>query len=69
MGYLCHIIHNAAWESADAFRHVSNFDVEDCCIDHYYWFDKSTKRKTELNEYAVFCDTSYRDFIKHIGMM
>ena len=67
-GCPCHIIHNAAPESADAFRHVSNFDVEDCCIDHYYWFDKSTKRKGELNEYTVFCDTSYRDFIKHISV-
>ena len=60
MGCPCHIIHNAARKSADAFRHVSNFDVEDCCIDHYYCFDKSTKRKGEFNEYAVYCDTSYR---------
>ena len=64
----CHIIHNAALKSADAFRHVSNFYVEDCYIDHYYWFDKSTKRKGELNEYAVFCDTLYRGFIKHISV-
>lgn len=42
-GCPCHIIHNAAQKSAEAFRDVSGIDVEECRVDHYYWFDKSTK--------------------------
>ena len=44
---------------------VSKFNVEEMVIDLYYWFDKSTKRKANLQRYCVFCDTNYRDIIKH----
>ena len=27
------------------------------------WFDKSTKRKGDLNEYAVFCNVTYQEYI------
>lgn len=46
---------------------VSKFDVEEMVIDLYYWFDKSTKRKANLVEYCNFCDTSYRDIVKHVN--
>ena len=46
---------------------VSKFNVEEIVIDLYYWFDKSTKRKANLQRYCVFCDTSYRDIIKHVS--
>ena len=36
-------------------------------IDNYYYFDKSTKRKSELLEYCMFCDTEYRKVLKHIS--
>ena len=36
-------------------------------IDNYYYFDKSTKRKAELVEYCVFCDTEYRKILKHVS--
>jgi len=68
VGCPCHIIHNAAQKSAEAFRDVSGIDVEECCVDHYYWFDKSTKRKGNLDQYSTFCDTAYRRFIKHINV-
>ena len=35
-------------------------------IDLFYWFDKSTKRKSNLSEYCGFCDVTYRDVIKHV---
>ena len=38
----------------DSFSGSSGFDVEDLVVDLYYWFDKSTKRKNELNEFCVF---------------
>ena len=47
---------------------MSGIDVEECCVDHYYWFDKSTKRKGQLEQYSTFCDTAYRGFIKHLNV-
>ena len=44
---------------------MTGFNVEDMVIDLYYWFEKSTKRKASLAEYCIFCDTSYRDIVKH----
>lgn len=41
--------------------------MEDLAIDIFYWFDKSTKRKASLQSYCVFCDTSYREVIKHVS--
>ena len=46
---------------------VSHFNVEEMVIDIYYWFDKSTKRKVNLAEYCTFCDTSYREVVKHVN--
>ncbi len=31
-----------------------------------FYFDKSTKRKSELLDYCTFCDTGYRKVLKHI---
>ena len=44
----CHILHNAASKAADAFAVISDFSVEDHCVDLFYWFDKSSKRKSVL---------------------
>ena len=43
VGCPCHIIHNASQKSTEAFGEMSGVDIEECCVDHYYWFDKSTK--------------------------
>ena len=40
VGCPSHIIHNAAQKAA---RDVCGIDIQECCVDHYYWFDKSTK--------------------------
>ncbi|CAB4014767.1 ATP-dependent DNA helicase [Paramuricea clavata] len=44
------------------------FDIEDHCVDLYYWFDKSTKRKEALKEYFEFCDTEYEAVVKYISV-
>ena len=36
-------------------------------MDQFYWFDKSTKRKSSLEEYCCFCDVNYKKVIKHIS--
>ena len=66
-GCPCHILHNAASKAADAFAAVSDFSVEDHCVDLYYWFDKSSKRKSILKEYYDFCDQDYQEIIKYIS--
>ena len=60
VGCPCHIIHNAAQKATDAFGVTAKIDIEACWIDHFYWFDKSTKHKGQLQEYFVFCDTTYK---------
>ena len=44
---------------------MTRFNIEEMVIDIYYWFDKSTKRKANLAEYCTFCDTNYREIVKH----
>lgn len=39
------MLHNAAGKGASAFGDVTGFDIEDHCVDLFYWFDKFTKRK------------------------
>ena len=62
-----HIIHNASQKGSVEFSEQTNFDVEDHCVDLYYWFDKSAKRKNILNEYFQFCDMDYSNVIKLIS--
>ena len=59
--------HNAAHKGASSFAAISKFDVEDLVVDIFYWFDKSTKRKNELNEFCVFCDSKYRQVLKYVS--
>ena len=70
MGCLCHIIHNTAHRGSAEFTRSTKFDVEDTCIDIFYYFDKSTKRffYKVLQGYAEFCDQEYRDILKHINV-
>ena len=66
-GCPCHIIHNAARKASEAFCESCGFDIEEFTINLYYWFDKSTKRKIELQSYCSFCDQAYRAIIKHVS--
>ena len=68
VGCPCHIVHNAAQQATEVLGEMSGVDIEGCCVDHYYWFDKSTKRKGQLEQYSTFCDTAYRGFIKHFNV-
>ena len=66
-GCPCHIVHNTANECAEMFMLENGFDVEDMLVDIFYWFDKSSKRKVELEEFCFFCDQEYRKTIKHVS--
>ena len=68
MGCPCHIIHKTAHKGSTGFTCNTKFDVEDFCIDIFYYFVKSTKRKNALQGYAEFCDQEYRDILKHINV-
>jgi hypothetical protein len=43
------------------------FSYEDLIVDlHvYYWLGKSSKRENELNAFYLFCDTTYKQVLKH----
>ena len=58
LGCPCHFIHNAAHKASKKLGVASGFDVEELAVDVYYYFDHSTKRKGELQEYACFCDVT-----------
>ena len=68
VGCPCHMLHNAAGKGATAYGNITNFDIEDHCVDLFYWFDKSTKRKGALKEYFEFCDTNYEAVIKYVSV-
>lgn len=68
MGCPCHIIHNTAHKGAEAFTSVTGFDVGDFCVDFFYYFDKSTKRKGALRSNNEFCDQEYRKILKHVNV-
>ena len=68
MGCPCHLIHNIACHASDSFQNCTKFDVEDLCVDIFYWFDKSTKRKGILMEFCEFCDSTYREIIRFINV-
>ena len=60
-----HVLHNAAMEASTGFAKITKFDKEDHCVDLHYWFEKSSKRKSALEEYCVFCDTEYAEVIRY----
>ena len=65
-GCPCHILHNTAGKASTALAQASGFDVEDLAVDVTYWFDKSTKRKAGLEEFCIFCDTTFKNVISHV---
>ena len=47
---------------------VSGFDIEDLCIDVFYWFDASTKCKGILKDFCTFCDSDYHEIVRYISV-
>ena len=68
MGCPCHLIHNVASRASDALQQESGFDVEDLCVDLFYWFDKGTKRKGVLKEFCFFCDAAYHEVVRYVSV-
>ena len=68
MGCPCHLVHNIAGHASEAFQRAAGFDVEDLCVDVFYWFDKSTKRKGILREFCSFCDNDYREVVRYVSV-
>ena len=63
-----HLAHITAGHANDAFSNAISTNVEDVCVDCFYWFDKSTKRKGKLVQYYEFCDQDYQSVLKHISV-
>ena len=67
-GCPCHLAHIAASTANDTYSDMMKINVEDICIDSFYWFDKSAKRKGKLLEYFEFCDQEYQSILKHLSV-
>ena len=67
-GCPCHLAHITASHANDAFSNAISTNVEDVCVDCFYWFDKSTKRKGKLVQYYEFCDQGYQSVLRHISV-
>ena len=67
-GSPCILAYIAASHANDAFSEVLGLNVENSCIDIFYWFDKSSKRKGKLIEYFQFCDQEYQSVLKHVSL-
>ena len=65
VGCPCHILHNAPKKAGSSFSDEVGFDIEDHCVDLFYWFDKSSMRKSILKEYNECCDEEYADIIQN----
>ena len=68
MGCPCHLVHNIAGHASEALQKSTGFDVEDLCVDVFYWFDKSTKRKGILREFCSSCDSDYREVVRYVSV-
>ena len=67
MGCPCHILHNTALYAGKGLEEMVNFSVDDLCVDIFYWFEHSFKRKNLLSEFCDFCDVQYRQVIEHVS--
>lgn len=56
MGCPCHMVHNTATITMTEFGLICKFHVEDFCVDWFYWFEQSTKRKGTHEQFSSFCD-------------
>ena len=68
LGCPCHTIHDTAHARSSVFTKVSGFDVEDFCIDLYFFFGEGSKRKNVLMEYTQFCNQEYGKILKHLNV-
>ena len=68
MGCPCHFIDNIAGHALDGLQRATGFDVEDMCVDVYYWFDKSTKHKGILQDFCTFFDSEYREAVRYVSV-
>ena len=67
-GCPCHLAHIGPSNANDAFSKCIGLNVEDVCVDYYYWFGKSTKRKGKLLKYFDFRDQEYQAVLKHLSV-
>ena len=67
VGCPCHILYNASEKAGSSFSDEVGFDIEDHCVDLFYWFDKSSKSQSILKEYNELCDEEYADIIQNIS--
>ena len=56
-----------ASNASEALHKESGVDVEDICVDVFYWFDKSTKMKGIQKTFCDFCYSSFCEVIRYVS--
>ena len=67
LGCPCHFIHNATHHATKSLEASCGFDVEGTVVDVFYYFDHSTKRKGELQDFATFCNVESCKILKYVS--
>ena len=52
-GCPCHTVHNTANKGAGMFILELGFHDKDMLVDIFYWFDKSSKKKSRLKSFVI----------------
>lgn len=63
IGCACHLMHLAAEKAS----RVLGINVEDFLITIYYYLDKSSKRKSNLRDVQMMCNTEVRKILKMVS--
>lgn len=67
VGCPCHMLHNAAQAASKKLQNYTGFDIEDFMVDCFFWFQKSQKRKSSLEDFCTFCEVEYRKILKYVS--
>lgn len=67
IGCPCHIVHNTVSFAAKAYREATGFCLEDLAVDLFYYFDRSSKKKSNLQEYCQFNDMQYQEILRYVS--
>ena len=63
MGCVCHLAHLAV---GDAIKAIP-IDVEQLLIETFYFFEASSKRREEFQEFQIFVGVDLQEILKHVS--
>ena len=62
----CHLCHIATSSASDAFSKICGIDIEDVCIDTFYWLQKYATWIGKLDKCFDFYNPGYQQVLNHL---